>query len=89
MEQRRLYVVRGAARNGIVTYKCPTADWALRKLRDFRDAERQDITVTDPDGVSVTEADLVGIVDGSGAPPSGEAIPAASQITRQTASAKA
>ncbi len=43
----------------------PTADWALRKLRDFEAAKRGDITVTDPDGIALTEADLIGIVDGS------------------------
>jgi hypothetical protein len=85
MDQRRLYVVQGAARNGIVTYKCPTAEWALRELRDFKAADRQDITVTDPDGTPLTEADLIGIVEGSGAAPTEEAIPAAPQITRQPA----
>ena len=85
MEQRNVYVVRGAAKNGIITYKCPTAEWALRKLRDFKAAERQDITVTDPDGAPLTEADLIGIVEGSGAAPTEEAIPAAPQIARQPA----
>ena len=83
MVERRLYVVRGVARHGIITYRCPTADWALRKLRDFEAAERQDITVTDPDGVSLIEADLIGLVEGSGAAPPEELIPGATQITRQ------
>ncbi|WP_267427033.1 hypothetical protein [Methylobacterium sp. GC_Met_2] len=86
MEQRCRYVVRGAAKNGIITYKCPTADWALRKLRDFKTADRQDITVTDPDGTPLSEAELIGLVDGSGAAPSDEAIPAAPLIARQPAS---
>ncbi|WP_342111223.1 hypothetical protein [Methylobacterium sp. SI9] len=77
MGQRRLYVVRGAAKNGTITYKCPTADWALRKLRDLTAAGRQNITVTDPDGTPLTEADLVGIVEGSGAAPTEDVIPAA------------
>ncbi|MCJ2084646.1 hypothetical protein MKK88_01365 [Methylobacterium sp. E-005] len=85
MEQRRLYVVRGAARNGITTYNCPTADWALRKLRDFKAAERHDITVTGPDGAQLTEAELIGIVEGSGAALADEAMPAAPQATRQPA----
>ncbi|MCJ2102226.1 hypothetical protein [Methylobacterium sp. E-046] len=85
MEQRRLYVVRGVAQSGTVTYNCPTADWALRKLRDFKAAERRDITVTGPDGALLTEADLIGMVEGSGAAPSEEAIPAASQVTREPA----
>ncbi|MCJ2068139.1 hypothetical protein MKK75_04820 [Methylobacterium sp. J-030] len=85
MDQRRLYVVRGAAKNGIITYKCPTAEWALRKLRDLKTAERQDITVTDPDGAQLTEAELISIVEGSGAAPADEALPAAPQITRRPA----
>ncbi|MCJ2049126.1 hypothetical protein [Methylobacterium sp. J-070] len=85
MEQRRLFVVRGVAEKGTITYKCPTAAWALRKLRDLTAAERRDITVTDPDGTQLTEADLIGLVEGSGAAPSEEVIPAAPQITRQPA----
>ncbi|MCJ2099024.1 hypothetical protein [Methylobacterium sp. E-046] len=65
----------------------PTAKWALRKLRDFKAAERQDITITDPDGASLTEAELVGIVEGSGAAPCVVATPAAPQIKRQPAQA--
>lgn len=72
MDQRRPYVVRGIAKNGIVTYRCPTADWALRKLRDSQTAERRDITVTGPDGMSLTEADLIGIVGGSRTTPPAE-----------------
>ena len=87
MDKRRLYVVRGVAPKGTVTYNCSTADWALRKLRDFKAAERQDITVTDPDGALLTEADLIGLVEGSGAAPSEEVIPAAPQIARQPAMA--
>ena len=75
MDERRFYVVRGTAKNGVITYRCPTADWALRKLRDFEAAERKDITVTDPDGVMLTGADLIGIVVGSEiAPPDEEPI---------------
>lgn len=85
MEQRRLYVVRGVAKNGTITYKCPTADWTLKKLRALKAAGRQDITVTDPDGVSLTEATLVGIVEGQGTPLADEAIPATLQIPRQPA----
>ncbi|MCJ2085843.1 hypothetical protein MKK88_07530 [Methylobacterium sp. E-005] len=85
MEQRRVYVVRGASKNGIITYKCPTAAWALRKLRDFKAAGRQDITVNDRDGTLVTEAELINIVEGSGAAPAEEAIPAAPHAMRQPA----
>jgi hypothetical protein len=77
MEQRRLYVVRGVAKSGTITYNCPTVEWTLRKLRDFKAAGRQDITVTDLDGALLTEADLIGLVESSGAAPSEEAIPAA------------
>ena len=85
MEQRRVYVVRGAAKNGIITYKCPTAEWALRKLRDFKAAERQDITVTDPNGALLTETELIGLAEGSHEVLSDEAIPAAPSITRRPA----
>lgn len=85
MEPRRFYVVQGASKAGAVTYMCPTADWALRKMRDFKAAGRENIRVTDPDGFVVTEADLIGIVEGSGAVPSEEAVPAAPQIARQPA----
>ncbi|MCJ2016701.1 hypothetical protein MKK84_04550 [Methylobacterium sp. E-065] len=85
MEQRRLYIVRSAAKNGIITYKCPTAEWALRKLRDFEAAGRQNITVTDPDDGPLTEADMIGILEGSGAAPAEETLPAAPQIARQPA----
>jgi hypothetical protein len=85
MEPRRSYIVRGASKAGAVTYMCPTADWALRKVRDFKAAGRDNISVTDPDGLVVTEADLIGIVEGSGAAPSEEAVPAAPQIARQPA----
>ncbi|MCJ2048260.1 hypothetical protein [Methylobacterium sp. J-070] len=64
MRQRRLFVVRGVAQHGTITYKCPTAAWALRKLQDFKAAERRDIAVTDPDGTPLTEDDLIGIVEG-------------------------
>ena len=87
MDQRRLYIVRGTAKKGTITYKCPTADWALRKLRDFQAAGHQDISATDPDGILLTEADLLGSVEGSGAAPSEEAIPAAPQIARRPAMA--
>ena len=85
MEPRRLYVVRGIAPRGLITYNCPTADWALRKLRDLKAADRRNVTVTDPDGNSLLEADLIGIVEGSGAAPSEEAMPEAPQIARQPA----
>ena len=87
MDGHRLYIVRGATAHGSVTYKCPTANWALRKLRDFTAAERRDITVVGPDGVLLTEADLIGIAEGTGSALAEEALPAAPQITRRPAMA--
>ena len=85
MEARRFYVVRGAAKHGTVTYNCPTIEWALRKLRDSTTAQCKDITVTEPNGLPLTEADLIGFIEGSGAAPSEETILAAPQVTRQPA----
>ena len=85
MEKRRLYVVRGVAQNGTIIYNCPTAVWALRKLRDFQASGRQDITVTDQDGAPLTEAELIGMVEGSGAAPFDEALPVTAQVTHQPA----
>lgn len=82
MDQRHCYTVQGVAKNGTITYKCPSSDWALRKLRDLKAAKRQDITVTDADGQVLSEADLIGITEGSSVAPSEEAIPGAPQITR-------
>jgi hypothetical protein len=85
MDPRRFYVVRGARLNNRVTYNCPTAEWALLKLRDFSARGYCDISVLDPDGRPVSEADLIGAVAGSGAAPAEEALPAAPQIRRQAA----
>jgi hypothetical protein len=85
MNARSVYTVRGVRANGSVTYQCPTADWALRKLRDFTAKEYSDITVLDPIGRQVSEADLISTVEGSGAAPAEEALPAAPQISRQPA----
>jgi hypothetical protein len=85
MQSRRLYVVRGVSQRGSTTYRCPTADWALRKSRDLQAAGLQDITIIDPDGALITEADLIGAMDGSGAAPAEEALPAAPKITRRPA----
>jgi hypothetical protein len=85
MEPRRVYLVRSIRSHGTVTYNCPTAEWALKKLRDFTTRGDRDITVLDPDGNPVTEAHLIGCVEGSGAAPAEEALPAAPQISRQPA----
>ena len=69
MQTRRFYVVRSVRPNGSVTYNCPTAEWALRKLRNFVDSGDTDITVLDPDGRPLSEADLISVVTGNDAEP--------------------
>jgi hypothetical protein len=85
MEPDRFYVVRGARSNGTVTYNCQTSEWALKKLRDFTAKGYSNIIVMDPDGRQVSEADLIGLLDGSGAAPAEETLTAAPQINRQPA----
>lgn len=85
MDPRPIYAVRGVRANGSVTYQCPTAEWALKKLRDFTAKGYSDITVLDPNGRQVSEADLIGTAEGSGAAPTDEMLPAAPQITRRPA----
>jgi len=85
MDRSHIYVVRSVRSHGSVIYNCPTADWALKKLRDFTARGDRDITVLDPDGRQVSEADLIGLVEGSGAAPAEEALPAAPQVNRQPA----
>ena len=85
MNARLVYAVRGMRGNGSVTYRCPTADWALKKLRDFIAKGYSDITVLDPNGRQISEADLINTIEGSGAAPAEEALPAAPQISLQPA----
>ena len=68
MTSARFYVVTGRSGANRFTYNCPTPDWALRKLRDFRAAGRSDIAVAGPDGTAMTEDDLVRIA-GEGVSP--------------------
>jgi hypothetical protein len=60
-----LFIVRAKVPYGTVTYNCPTAEWALRKLRDFQAAGYESISITAPDGTALHEADLVSILDGA------------------------
>lgn len=60
------YLVAGLRRNGKVTYRCPNAAWALRKLRDFQHAGYAEITVTAPDGAGLDEHALAVLVEGHG-----------------------
>ncbi|WP_331291677.1 MULTISPECIES: hypothetical protein [Methylobacterium] len=85
MNPHPVYVVRGQRSNGRLAYNCPTAKWALQKLRDFTAKGYRDITVLDRDGRQVSESDLIGLVEGSGAAPAEEALPAAPQINQQPA----
>jgi hypothetical protein len=83
MDRRCVYVVRSVRPRGNISYNCPTAEWALRKLRDFSARGDSAVTVLAPDGTPLSEADLVGCVEGSGAAPADEVLLAAPQITRQ------
>lgn len=76
MDRPRIYVVRSVRPHGNVTYNCPTVEWALRKLRDFTARGDEDISVLDPDGNPVSEADLLGRAEGSDAALAKDAVPA-------------
>jgi len=56
------FVVRARKPHGTATYNCPTSEWALKKLADFQAAGHDSITITGPDGQSLTEADLLALV---------------------------
>ncbi|MCE4225255.1 hypothetical protein HCU64_15975 [Methylobacterium sp. C25] len=57
------YTVTGLNGHNRITYRCPTAEWALKKLRDFLHAEYAEIVVTDPAKNILNEADLAALVD--------------------------
>ena len=63
------FVVRACVPHGTITYNCPTAEWALRKLRDFHAAGYQSITVAAPDGTALDEADLILIIEQAASKP--------------------
>ncbi|MCJ2121211.1 hypothetical protein [Methylobacterium sp. J-077] len=58
------FVVRARKPHGTATYNCPTPEWALKKLADFRAAGHDSITITGPDGQPLAEADLRAMVEG-------------------------
>lgn len=58
-------MVRGVTKRGSVTYRCPTPDWALRKLRDFEAKEYRDVSVAGPDGAPLTADDLEALARGT------------------------
>ena len=68
METRRFYVVRAQSRGGTVTYNCPTPEWALRKLRDFKNSQYTDIVAVDPDRQTIGERALEALVSGKPEP---------------------
>ena len=57
------FVVTGRRRSGVVTYRCPTPEWALRKLTDFDRAGYTDIAVKGPDGRPIGQAELTRLVE--------------------------
>ena len=63
MEKRLLYVVRGTAKNGTVTYNCPTPEWAVRKNRDLIQSGLASITITGPDGNDLSLVELEALAD--------------------------
>lgn len=52
------YTVTGRRKNGTITFHCPTADWALRKLNDFERSGYAGIAVTDSEGRALDEQAL-------------------------------
>lgn len=59
-----------------MTYRCPTAEWALQKLRDAAAKGYSDVTVLDPDGQQISEADLIGGIEDTGTALGKELLPA-------------
>lgn len=61
MKSNHPYIVHGVAKNGTVTYNCPTPEWAVRKCRDMVARELSGVTITGPDGRVLSLADLEGV----------------------------
>ncbi|MCJ2019526.1 hypothetical protein MKK84_19150 [Methylobacterium sp. E-065] len=61
MERAPLYIVRGVAKRGNVTYNCPSPEWAVRKYRDLQQRDWVELTITGPDGQTLTMVDLEGM----------------------------
>ncbi len=68
MEKRPLYIVRGVAKTGNVTYNCPSPEWAVRKYRDLQQRDWAKLTITGPDGRTLTMAELEGVSDEAAVP---------------------
>lgn len=61
------YTVTGRRKNGTITFRCPTAEWALRKLSEFARAGYADIAATDVEGRPLDEQALQDAVARTGA----------------------
>lgn len=70
-DPRLPYTVRGERKDGVVTFRCPTAEWALRKLADYEKAGYINITVTGSDSTPLSEAELNVIVANDNGPDGG------------------
>jgi hypothetical protein len=57
-QDRRLYIVRGQAAHGVITHRCPTAEFALDSLKRFKRENMESIIVLDLDGVPLTLGEL-------------------------------
>ena len=76
MDRRPVYIVRGSAKGGTVTYNCPSPEWAVRKHRDLTQRDLVNVMITGPDGQTLTLTELEGMADEG-------AVPAASVPARR------
>jgi len=60
-ELSHIYIVRGIAKGGTVTYRCPSPEWAVRKYRDMVARKLSDVTITGPDGGVLSLGELEGV----------------------------
>lgn len=58
------YVVRCVRETGTITYHCLSASSALEKVKDFRQAEYRDITITGTNDLRVSGCTLVALLSG-------------------------
>jgi hypothetical protein len=57
-QDRRFYIVRGRAKHGLITHRCPTIEFALQSLERFTREGFADICILDPDGAPLTPTKL-------------------------------
>ena len=60
-EPSHIYIVRGIAKGGTVTYRCPSPEWAVRKYRDLITGGLSNVTITGPDGGVLSIVELEGV----------------------------